>query len=556
MKQTKVVSQQHDCAYPSRPHLRLSQNGATGGPERPLVLVTEPWASHFDCDCACNLNLPSVLAERVAQLFDCDCACALDVPQTPAIQATSASFDCDCACALDLCQEVPALSAATPWVKQSQAVSFPLQDEWRAYLNPRGPVGLAVLNAGADRVLATFDAPIPIAEATECLPGLSPSVFRETVEGLAGSGLLCPASMESRPFMQPMVLSAWLTVTEACNLNCPYCYVHKRPKVMSRKVGRLAVDKLIEAAVRNGYSSLKLKYAGGEPTLAFPLIQAIHAHAAQRCTKAGLTLEEVILTNGVGVTDKVLDFVAQAGMRLMVSLDGGPEAHDRVRCRRDGGSTHASVMSTVERARERGLRPSISVTLTDLSLDGAGEAVLFALERDLPFNLNFYRECSSPDPGAKPSPLTPDPGRLLEALRGVFELVGSYPAYPLALGAILDRTRLDVPHSHTCSAGRDYLVVDSQGGVSACQMLLEEPWADLADDDPLQTIRQRGADVFASPEEQGECSTCPWRMACSGGCPLMRDTTLHDDYCWVYRTLLPELVRLEAKRLIALQSGS
>jgi radical SAM protein with 4Fe4S-binding SPASM domain len=239
---------------------------------------------------------------------------------------------------------------------------------------------------------------------------------------------------------------------------------------------------------------------------------------------------------------------------LMVSLDGGPETHDRVRSRRDGASTYLSVTNTVERAIERGLRPSISITLTELSLDGVSEAVAFALQRQLPFNLNFYRECSSTGLGRGTSPLTPRPERLLEAMKGVFELIGRYPAYPLALGAILDRTRLDVPHNRTCSAGRDYMVVDSQGRVSACQMLLDVPWTDLEEQDPLDRIRQRGMDLFVPVDEQGECGQCPWRMACSGGCPLMRGSTLHDDYCRVYRALLPELVRLEAKRLIVRRS--
>jgi uncharacterized protein len=531
MKQTQMVMFQADGIRSKHPVMSLEERGGSDGPDRPLVLFPRSQASRFDCDCACNLDLPTVLSERVAQLFDCDCACALDLYQSSAMPSASAL-----------------------WVKHPQAVSFPFETEWQAYLNPSGPVGVAVLNAGAERVLATFNAPIPIADATAHLPGISPRAFQETVKSLAGTGLLSPAPAEGLSLLQPSVLSAWLTITEACNLSCPYCYVHKQPATMSAHVGELAVDRLVETAMRHGYSALKLKYAGGEPTLAFPSVQAIHAYAAQSCAEVGLALEEVILTNGVGVTDEMLDCLAREGMRLMVSLDGGPEAHDRVRGKRGGASTYASVSGTVERAIERGLRPSISITLTELSLDGVGEAVAFALQRQLPFNLNFYRECSSTGLGAGTSPLTPRPERLLETMKGVFELIGRYPAYPLALGAILDRTRLDVPHHHTCSAGRDYLVVDSQGRVSACQMLMDVPWTDLEEEDPLDTIRRRGMDLFTPVEDQGECGQCPWRMACSGGCPLMRGSALHDDYCRVYRTLLPELVRLEAKRLVARQS--
>jgi uncharacterized protein len=334
-------------------------------------------------------------------------------------------------------------------------------------------------------------------------------------------------------------------------LNCPYCYVNKQAKAMSLEVGRQAVDRLVEVAGRHGYHSLKLKYAGGEPTLNFPLIRTLHACAASRAAEAGLALEEVILSNGVGMTDAVLDAVAQAGMRLMISLDGDQATHDRVRARWDGGGTYAAVVHAVERAVERGLQPTISITLTALNLDGASAAVAFALERDLPFNLNFYRECAVADSAGMPSLLVPNPGRLVETMLGIFDLIRACPTYPLSLTGILDRTRLDVPHQHPCSAGRDYLVVDTEGRVSACQMLLEEPWASLADKDPLDSIRQRGERIFRPVDRQSDCYSCPWRMACSGGCPLMRGTALHDWYCQVYQTLLPELVRLEGNRLIA-----
>ena len=352
---------------------------------------------------------------------------------------------------------------------------------------------------------------------------------------------------------QPATLSAWLHITEACNLNCPYCYVHKSPTTMREDTGHRAVDKLVQVAAKHGYKALNLKYAGGEPTLSFPLVEAVHTHAAHAAAREGLALEGVILTNGVRVPDEMLDFLQGSRLRMMVSLDGGPAAHDRVRASRDGQSTYAAVAGTVQRALRRGMQPTISITLTALTLDGAAEAVAFAMERDLPFHMNFYRECAAAS--ERPSPLVPDLGQLVETVRRVFDLIATYPTYPLPLAGILDRTRLDIPHEMTCSAGRDYLAVNTRGQISACQMLLEDPWASLADDDPLDAIRRSAGSVFAAPAETSDCHDCPWRAACAGGCPLMRDTPNHAHYCQAYQVLLPELVRLEAQRLIAARSS-
>jgi uncharacterized protein len=416
-------------------------------------------------------------------------------------------------------------------------------------------MGVAVLNAEARQVLSAFDAPIQPEQAFARLPELPRAAVGSAMDNLVQVGLLRPAKVSGSPPVQPSTLSAWLHVTEACNLNCPYCYVHKSPRTMSLVVGPQAIDRLVEMAARHGYRSLKLKYAGGEPLLKFPLVRVLHRRATRQAAAAGLSLEQVILTNGVGVTDAMLDFVAGAGMRLMVSLDGGQAAHNRVRARRDGGDTHAQVVSTVDRALEQGLRPNISITLTALNLDGAAGAVAFALERELPFNLNFYRECSPTAPIGTNSPLVPKTSRLQAAMLEIFDLIAAHPTYPLPLTGILDRARLDVPHTHPCSAGRDYLAIDTQGQVSACQMTLGQPWADLTHDDPLAEVRQRGRDLFQPVDDASDCHACPWRAACSGGCPLMRGSRLHEDYCTVYRILFPELIQLEAHRLIAAQAG-
>ena len=434
-------------------------------------------------------------------------------------------------------------------------VSMPVGDGWQACFNPAGPVGVSALNAEAGQVLAAFDSPVTLRAAVARLAGMSPATALEAAQELVEIGLLRQVQGGVTPplhaaTVRPSTLSAWLQVVEACNLRCPYCYVHKKPQTMMWEVGRHAIDRLVETATGHGYVSLKLKYAGGEPTLNFALIETLHAYAAQRTMDTGLTLEEVILTNGVGVTDGMLDFISRAGMRLMVSLDGGPTTHDRLRARPDGQSTYAPVTDTVQRALERGLRPNISITVTSLNLDGAGEAVAFALERALPFNVNFFRECAPDQDQQARGPLSPSPAQLLETMRGIVAIIQTHPTYPLPLTAILDRTRLDIPHSYACSAGRDYLVVGTTGQVSACQMLMEEPWSTLANDDPLCAVRRRGEELFKAVDDDPECGGCEWRTVCSGGCPLLRKSVLHRDYCQVYRALFPELVQLEAKRLI------
>ncbi|MDD3825888.1 MAG: radical SAM protein [Anaerolineae bacterium] len=479
-------------------------------------------------------SLPKVhsATKHMAHLAHCDCACVLEPPLGPV---------------------APSLSG--PWTTDTRTVSVDLKQEWRAYFNPRGPVGVAVLNRAAQRLLSQFEPSVVPDRLAGQLPDIPEPALQQVVTDLAAIGLIQPLEGQAPAPCSSTTLSAWLHVTEACNLACPYCYVSKSPRAMSFDLARHAATRLVEMAQRYGYRKLRLKYAGGEPTLHFGLVREVHGQASYQAEQADIELEEVLLTNGASVADEVLDTIAAADMRLMVSLDGGPAAHDRLRMRREGDGTFGAVVSTIDRALARGLVPDISITITSLNLDGVAGAARVALERNLPFNLNFYRECT---PAGKQGrreveTLAPPPGRLVAVILDLFDLVRQFPAYPHPLSGILDRARLDLPHDGACSAGSDYLVVGVRGAIAGCQMLLGSPWANLSDEDPLDAVRKQGRLIFQQPGEGSDCARCTWRRACGGGCPLLRGSDLHDRYCAVYRALFPELLRLEGERLLAME---
>jgi len=467
---------------------------------------------------------------------------------------------CDCgpACVLALPHHAATLPPAEPWITQAPLYYISSQGEWQVIFNPAGPVGVVALNAAARRVLAAFDIPTCVDGLPTRLQDLPAATAQEAATTLAKVGLLRPLVTPSTQPATSSILSTWLHVSEVCNLHCPYCYVPNRPRTASPEMGQHAIDRLVDLAVRHHYTALQIKYAGGEPTLNLPVVWAAHNHAVRRTAEAGLGLKEVLLTNGVDLSDAILGLIAKAGMRLVVSLDGGPVAHNQTRNRPDGSQTYDSVVSTIDRALAHGLQVDISITLTALNLDGVPDAVAFALSRKLRFSLNFYRQCHTGQKMARAilSRLQPDPDRLIQVIGQALTLAEQQPSYPLPLTGILDRARLDAPHHYPCSAGRDYLAIDPRGRVAACQMLLEEPWTDLEDADPLATVRRYGEATFKSVLDRPGCRHCQWQAACSGGCPLLRQTPLHHSYCRVYRTLLPELVRLEGKRLIVLNRST
>jgi uncharacterized protein len=177
----------------------------------------------------------------------------------------------------------------------------------------------------------------------------------------------------------------------------------------------------------------------------------------------------VLLTNGTTLTPGLLQWLRDEGIRLAISLDGLGPAHDGQRASENGAGSFARIAEGIERAQASGLTPHLSVTVTAHNVDGLAEVVAFALDRGLPFNLNFVR----PAPG-RPD-LTPDPERLIAGLQGALSemerrLQSTTGNLQSAICNLLDRCDLSAPHRYPCGAGHAYIVVGPGGELARCHM--------------------------------------------------------------------------------------
>jgi uncharacterized protein len=85
-------------------------------------------------------------------------------------------------------------------------------------------------------------------------------------------------------------------------------------------------------------------------------------------------------------------------------------------------------------------------------------------------------------------------------------------------------------------------------------MHLDNPVAQNLDGNLMDMIAS-GSIRNLSVDEKAECRTCTFRYRCAGGCPLetYRVTGRWDiksPNCNIYKTLLPEALRLEGLRLM------
>jgi uncharacterized protein len=465
-----------------------------------------------------------------------------DLPDAADLMVSSCE---DCACPVSGYQ--PAWPAAavpdvdsTRWVHAVGTVKSRLDEDHWLLFNPLGSYGVAVVNQRA------YD----IYEGA----GTSEAEAKDVLGALAGLELIHPDGKPSRPAIVPSeVLTAWLHVTNGCNLRCPYCYVNKSSEAMDEPVGRAAVESVIASAVANGFRTVKLKYAGGEASLNHRLVVSLHEYATELAAAAGLKLEATLLSNGVRLPQHLVRTCKDAGIRVMISLDGIGDRHDAQRPFANGKPSFHLVEQTIAELIEMGCAPHLSVTVTGRNAEGLPDVVRFALERDLTFSINLFRdnECAATFPD-----LQYEEEQIIGSLRAAFEVIeGSLPRWSV-LGSVLDRGQLLQPRQRSCGVGQDYLVIDQRGRVAKCHMEIERTIGDVFTSDPLMLVRQDQTTALnLLVEEKEGCRDCTWRYWCSGGCSVatFRATGRYDvksPNCNIYKAVYPDALRLEGLRLL------
>ena len=421
--------------------------------------------------------------------------------------------------------------------------------------HPTGSGHIAILDVGALFLLEQFQAPTTVSQVMQTVAGWSLETVENTVLLFLKLGFLHNLSTSSFAKKRDTIqtLTAWMHVTNACNLRCPYCYLNKTPEHMTDDTAHRAIDAIFRSAIKHKFTRVKLKYAGGEASLHMKHVTDIHSYAAQLAQQYGVMLDAILLSNGVVLSQRAIDALKAHQIKVMISLDGLGTYHDSQRPFINGHGSFQYVNCTINRLLASSLVPLISITVSRRNLDGLPSLIKYVLEREMPFTINYYREneCST-----HIDDLRFEEAEMIAAMRSAFRAIEEHLPKESLLDALIDRARLNVPHHHTCGVGHAYLVTDQNGGIAKCHADITRRITTVDVDDPLQMVRddRDGVQGIAVDDKEG-CKACEWRYWCTGGCPLLtyKATGRYDvksPNCNIYKALFPEVLRLEATRLL------
>jgi radical SAM protein with 4Fe4S-binding SPASM domain len=329
-----------------------------------------------------------------------------------------------------------------------------------------------------------------------------------------------------------------LYLTRACNLRCITCYVSAStplPNELTAEEWLGVIDELGRLGVRYLY------LLGGEPLL---LLNKGLLDVVRRGKERGMVVS--LSTNGTLVSGEVALKLKEAGVdQVQVSLDGpNPIINDAIR----GSGSFNRAVKAVKLLEDAGIPVSLSYTVTAENVDYVVDFVKLAARLKVPVvtfvRVQEFGRAAGGGLGISNELAHRVLVRLSEVgdlgVRVVFSgfrfgLLGSmHEAYREAEGLL---NRLHIINYGTCPAGRSRFVIDPNGDVYGCELLMEPRFREgNVRRSELGKLWVSGFRVFRGRPIPKACAGCPFQRLCRGGCPARAYAKLGsfnhpDPYC-------------------------
>lgn len=322
-----------------------------------------------------------------------------------------------------------------------------------------------------------------------------------------------------------------LKVHGRCNLACSYCYVYEgadsswrsRPRRVPPGVVRRTAERIAEHVAAHRLDAVQVNLHGGEPLLAGVDTLVGYVDAVRAAVGPGCAVSASVQTNGTLLTEDGVGRLADAGIGIGVSLDGGTAWLNRRRLDHAGRSSWAAVTAGIEMLRRRPEAYAGLLSVIDPDTDPV--EVYTSLTALAPPSMDLllpHANWAHPPMAEGPHPYAdwlievfdlwfdadrpPVPIRLFREIIGLLfgldgqaEAVGGSPMVAVVVdtdGAIEQVDSLKTAYEGAPATGRD---------------VFRHSFDDVLDH-PGVVARQLGPDALAP-----ECRACPVLDVCGGG---------------------------------------
>ncbi len=134
-------------------------------------------------------------------------------------------------------------------------------------------------------------------------------------------------------------------ITTGCNLACKYpCFAYKD----NRRATQEVADRLIDWLLDQPGDWKSLGFFGGEPLMHWKLMRWTMEEARRRAQERDQKITFSVTTNGTMLTEDIVKTLAENQCGVLLSIDGPPDIHDKMRVFVNGRGSSKQVMRAAE----------------------------------------------------------------------------------------------------------------------------------------------------------------------------------------------------------------
>jgi len=334
---------------------------------------------------------------------------------------------------------------------------------------------------------------------------------------------------------RPIVKAICLHVAHDCNLRCTYCFAGTGAfggsrTLMNFETGKKGIDFVLESSGHR--SHCEVDFFGGEPLLNFKVVKDLVEYGRKAAAEQNKTIKFTLTTNAVLLDEKVQAYFEQEEISVVLSLDGRPEVHDRMRPYADGRGSYAKITPLIQKFAAKRPESSPYATGTYYYVRGTYTHFNLDFDRDVLHMADLGINQISVEPVvAGPEDVYAFQEGDLDKIREAYDRLGEELLVRRAQGrdfnfyhfnVALDQGPCLIKRLSGCGAGHEYVAISPEGDLYPChQFVGQEAYklGSLYDENPHQLKAElvqdfRSANVYS----KSSCQQCWARFACSGGC--------------------------------------
>ncbi|MFA5026140.1 MAG: radical SAM protein [Candidatus Shapirobacteria bacterium] len=307
----------------------------------------------------------------------------------------------------------------------------------------------------------------------------------------------------------------YVDITKRCNMFCDHCLSESG----SHGTDSLSLETMNDVGNQMvDMGIFRTKLGGGEPTL-HPDFMEIVSNLRQRLLGVSMSTNGLLVANNRYLSQ----FLAEKGVRVSVSLDGGEEVHNQIR---KHPLAYKSAIRAIERLKEEGAVVAIGSTLSRQNLLELPKIVEVATALEVPVKFKRVKPLGrAVSNGLLITPQTPG---YAEAVKIISESKWSRPEVMLDLNACsLNGDDIDPDHN-SCGVATRSMGINPKGQYSPCFFLGDHFLDGNVHTQSISDIWKNGRAFLEVRESlsQGiaECDVCQRRNTCHGEC---RAVALH-----------------------------